>query len=84
MDKLSHDLHQTISDIWRKNLLGNIVLSSATLPTNIQLVLDDYQKRFGGEIIKLNPIILDKNVKLLDKSNKVITIPYLYSKYENK
>ncbi len=82
MDKLSHDLHQTISDIWRKNLLGNIVLSSATLPTNIQLVLDDYQKRFGGEIIKLNPIILDKNVKLLDKSNKVITIPYLYSKYE--
>ena len=65
-----------------KESLGNIVLSSATLPSSIQLVLDDYQKRFDGVIIKLNPIILDKNVKLLDKNNKIITIPYLYPKYE--
>lgn len=82
MDRPDHELHQTIRDIWRKNLLGNIVLSSATLPTTIQPVLDDYQKRFSGEIIKLNPIILDKNVKLLDKENRVISIPYLYPDYD--
>ena len=35
MDRPGHELHQTIRDIWRKNLLGNIVLSSATLPTSI-------------------------------------------------
>ena len=51
--------------------MGNIVLSSATLPTSILPVLDDYQQRFGGEIIRLNPIILDKNVKLLDKENPI-------------
>lgn len=82
MDRPDHELHQTIRDIWRKNLLGNIVLSSATLPTTIQPVLHDYQKRFSGEIIKLNPIILDKNVKLLDKENRVISIPYLYPDYD--
>lgn len=82
MDRPDHELHQTIRDIWRKNLLGNIVLSSATLPTSILPVLDNYQQRFGGEIIKLNPIILDKNVKLLDKENRVISIPYLYPDYD--
>lgn len=82
MDRPGHELHQTIRDIWRKNLLGNIVLSSATLPTSIHPVLNDYQQRFSGVIIKLNPIILDKNVKLLDKENRVISIPYLYPDYD--
>ena len=82
MDRPEHELHQTICDIWRKNLLGNIVLSSATLPSSILPVLDNYSQRFSGEIIKLNPIILDKNVKLLDKENRVISIPYLYPSYD--
>ena len=82
MDRPEHELHKTIRDIWRKNLLGNIVLSSATLPTSIQSVLDDYHKRFSGEIIKLDPIILDKNIKLLDKDNRIISIPYLYPDYD--
>lgn len=82
MDKSEHESHKIITKIWKNNLIGNIVLSSATLPKNISQVLNDYRQRFSGEIIELNPIIINKNVKLLNKDNHIVSIPYLYPNYK--
>ena len=47
LDYKEHDYHAIISDIWKKNLIPNIVLSSATLPTKdeIQDTLVDFMNR---------------------------------------
>ena len=48
MDYQEHEFHQYISDIWQKNTIPNIILSSATLPheSDLQDTITDYTSRF--------------------------------------
>jgi len=52
MDYDKHDFHEIIHNNWSQNLIPNIILSSATLPKEGELMttLQDYKVRFGGEI----------------------------------
>ena len=52
MDYEEHPFHEIIQNNWSKNLIPNIVLSSATLPKQGEIidVISDYRGKHGGDI----------------------------------
>ena len=56
LDYETHDHHQQIQNIWSKNIIPNIVMSSATLPLENELpeTIADYKSKFkNGQILKI-------------------------------
>ncbi len=83
MDYENHEFHDYISEIWKKNIIPNIILSSATLPHQHELqdTILDYQSRFEGSIV--HSIIshdCNKSIPLTNSKNQ-IEMPHL--KYDN-
>lgn len=85
LDYKEHPLHEIINNIWIKNKISTMILSSATLPNNTEIkpVLDSYKNKFPNGIIKRlsNPIV-EQNIKLLDKDNNIISIHNIYRDQE--
>jgi hypothetical protein len=57
MDYINHDLHSIIKENWTKNLIPNVVLSSATLPKVYELdqTIADFSAKFADfKYIKIN------------------------------
>jgi hypothetical protein len=79
MDYPEHEFHQYISEIWQKNVIPNIILSSATLPhqEDLQETITDFTSRFNDSII-YNIISHDcnKSIPLVNVSNQ-IEMPHL-------
>ena len=51
MDYDSHPLHEIIELNWRINEIPNIILSSATLPNNLDLLIQNYKKNLKENFI---------------------------------
>jgi hypothetical protein len=79
MDYDHHSLHESLSQIWKKNVIPRIVLSSATLPNNLEPIVEDYKKRFEGEFYKIETIDHLSNITLLDSKQNII-MPHNYFK----
>ena len=54
LDYDTHDCHDTIAKNWSENVIPNVVLSSATLPSEdmIRPVIDDFSNRFDNAIVQ--------------------------------
>lgn len=72
MDKDTHCLHDIIKHNWDKNVIPNIILSSATLPNNLQSIVDNYKIKFNGthHVIETNDEFT--NLTLVDNDGYVI------------
>ena len=83
MDYEKHDFHDKISEIWQKNIIPNIILSSATLPheDELQETICDFRSRFdNGSIYTITSYDCNKSISLINIKNE-IELPHL--KYNN-
>ena len=83
MDYENHEFHQYISEIWQKNMIPNIILSSATLPheSDLQETISDYTARFdNSRVYNIVSHDCNKSIPLINGNNQV-EMPHL--KYNN-
>jgi hypothetical protein len=78
LDMEEHPFHETIHNVWAKNVVPSIVLSSATLPSeaNMRSVISDYQDRFGGAVHHILGVDCDRSVGILSPDCKYV-LPHL-------
>ena len=70
MDRATDPLHELIQDNWRQNLIGNIVLSCATLPREYEILdtIADFRERFdGARIHTITSYDCKKSISVLSK-----------------
>jgi len=84
LDYETHEHHQEIQNIWSKNIIPNIVLSSATLPleADIPETITDYKSKFtGGQVYSIVSHDCEKSIPIVNCENNV-ELPHLkYSDY---
>ena len=86
MDYAEHEIHPIIHNNWVKNLIPNIVLSSATLPheDEMQDTLLDFRARFGGgEIHSIISYDCKKTIPIINKEGFVDMPHYISETYED-
>ena len=83
LDYQNHPFHEIIQKNWKHNQIPNIVLSSATLPKEQEImgVIGDYRGKFGGEIVSIISHDCKKTIPLLTKSNQISLPHYEFSNY---
>ena len=85
MDQPEHELHATIHENWRQNIIPNIVLSSATLPKLHELTetISNFIAKFPNT--KINNIVshdCKKSIPLINKNGYVILPHLITEEYE--
>jgi len=86
LDYQNHEFHSIIQDVWNKNKIPNIILSSATLPKEdeIQNVIIDFQCKFNDSMIyTISSDDCKKTIPILNKYGYVELPHYLYNNYED-
>ena len=85
MDYPVHDFHKIIKNNWQKNLIPNVVLSSATLPRPEEMVstFGDFRKRFeNAEIHTIRSYDCKKTIPLYTKEGMAVMPHYMNSNYQ--
>ena len=74
MDYETHDLHASISKLWEVNKVPNIILSSATLPNESDLLpmTQKYKDKYGGEVFYVESIDETTQITLLDSKGQIV------------
>jgi hypothetical protein len=82
LDYSDHPLHAQISSNWKDNIIPNIVLSSATLPKEHEIMptIDSFRSKFAGKVVSIISHDCKKTISILTKENSV-ALPHL--RYEN-
>jgi hypothetical protein len=83
LDYENHGHHSEIQNIWSKNIIPNVVLSSATLPLidEIPETITDFKSRFpNSQIYSIVSHDCEKSIPILNSENYV-ELPHL--KYEH-
>jgi len=84
MDYENHDFHKIIRKNWRKNLVPNIVLSSATLPKLHELTetITDFKNKFvGAQVFNVVSHDCKKSIPLINKDGFVVLPHHLNEDY---
>lgn len=85
MDYEDHELHSIIKKNWSKNIIPNVVLSSATLPKMHELTqtIADFNNKFANASIT-NIVSHDcrKTIPLINNNGYVIMPHYVHENYE--
>jgi hypothetical protein len=84
LDYTEHEIHKTIQENWKQNLIPNVVLSSATLPKQHELTetLPDFLMKFpGGSICNIVSHDCKKSIPMLNKDGFVVLPHYLSENY---
>tara|TARA_Y100000992_G_scaffold270277_1_gene210523 strand:- start:512 stop:2944 length:2433 start_codon:yes stop_codon:yes gene_type:complete len=84
LDYEQHECHNYINEIWKENIIPNIILSSATLPDDEELqdVIEDFNNKF--ELPNFSRIISNdckKTIPIVNSSNYVELPHLLYKNY---
>ena len=83
MDYTEHEFHQYITDNWQKNIIPNVILSSATLPCqeDLQETIVDFTSKFeNSRIYNITSHDCNKSIPLIN-TNNFVEMPHL--KYSN-
>ena len=86
LDYNEHDFHKTIRKNWKKNVIPNVVLSSATLPKLNELTetIPDFLNKFpGAEICNIVSHDCKKSIPIVNKDGFVVLPHQLYENYED-
>jgi hypothetical protein len=84
LDYAEHEFHKIIKENWLKNLIPNVVLSSATLPQRAELVdtINDFCGKFeGAEVHDIVSYDCKKTIPLINKEGFVEMPHYLSADY---
>lgn len=84
MDYNEHNFHSTIRKNWKKNIIPNIVLSSATLPklTDLTETMPDFLNTFPeAEIVNIVSHDCKKSIPIINKEGFVVLPHYLNANY---
>lgn len=85
MDYAEHDFHKIIRKNWKKNLIPNMVLSSATLPKLNELTetIPDFKQKFpNSEIYNIVSHDCKKSIPIINKDGYVVLPHYLSDNYD--
>ena len=85
LDYKQHEIHSIIHENWSKNLIPNVILSSATLPQEdeIQKTLSDFRSRFdNANIISINSYDCKKTIPIINKNGYVEMPHYIFKDYD--
>jgi hypothetical protein len=85
MDYQDHDFHKIIRRNWKKNLIPNMVLSSATLPKlhEITETITDFKNKFdGAQVFSIVSHDCKKSIPLINKDGLVVLPHHLNQDYE--
>jgi hypothetical protein len=87
MDYEEHDFHQIIKKNWTNNIIPNIVLSSATLPFEDEMMetIMDFKNKFVDKSPEVHSIVsydCKKTIPLVNKDGYVVMPHYLHSDYD--
>jgi hypothetical protein len=86
LDYDKHEFHSTIRNNWKKNVIPNVVLSSATLPKLHELTetIPDFLSKFPeAEICNVVSHDCKKSIPLINKDGFVVLPHYLYQDYDD-
>ena len=85
MDYQTHSFHEIIKDNWSKNLIPNIVLSSATLPKENELpnVISDYIGKFGGQVESIISHDCKKSIPIINRQGEIYLPHFQCTTYED-
>jgi hypothetical protein len=75
LDYDDHEFHTILQNNWEKNEINNIILSSATLPSQeeiMPMILGFKQKFKDGEMFEIKSYECKKSIPLLDSKSKII------------
>lgn len=84
LDYDEHEFHSTIRKNWKKNCIPNVVLSSATLPKQSELVetIPDFLNKFANaEICNIVSHDCKKSIPIINKDGLVVLPHYLCPEY---
>ena len=79
LDVAEHPLHDQIHKLWADNKISKVVLSSATLPKEIEMLdmIDDFRDRFSNVgVFNITSVDCKKTISLLD-ANGMCVLPHL-------
>jgi hypothetical protein len=85
MDYEEHDFHKIIRRNWKKNLIPNMVLSSATLPKLHELTetITDFKNKFAGaQVFSIVSHDCKKSIPLINKDGFVVLPHHLNEDYD--
>jgi len=85
LDYEEHEFHSIIKNNWSKNMISNIVLSSATLPSfdEMQETINNYKERFYGNIYLIKNYDCSKSISLVNREGYYEAPHYLTDNYKN-
>lgn len=73
MDYDDHPLHSSLKYIWNINKISKIIFSSATLPKNLEPLIENYKNKFKeGQHFKVESFDEITNIKLIDSYSNVV------------
>ena len=83
LDYEEHPCHQIIKKNWSENIIPNIILCSATLPTEDEITetIDNYKERFNGDIYSIKSNNYNKSISLINKEGNLTSLHSLYDDY---
>ena len=84
LDYENHEYHSIIKRNWNENKIPNIVLSSATLPTQDDLVenIKSYKSRFNGNFYFIKNVDYSKTISLINRDGYIVTPHHLTNDYK--
>lgn len=85
LDYENHEFHSIIQNVWSKNKIPNVILSSATLPKEdeLQNVIIDFKCKFNDSMIyTVSSDDCKKTIPIINKFGYVELPHYLYDDYE--
>jgi hypothetical protein len=85
LDYEEHQFHEIIKNNWTKNIIPNIVLSSATLPTFEEMTptISDYKYRFSGNVYSIKNYDCSKSISLINREGYCEAPHYLINDYKS-
>lgn len=84
LDYETHPYHAIIHRTWSKNVIPNIVLSSATLPKENEIanVIADFRTKFSGQVHNIVSHDCKKSIPVLNKAGAVELPHFLFEDYD--
>ena len=86
LDYETHEFHDIISNNWKENVIPNIILSSATLPLQEEIIpcIQSFKLKFiDGNIYDIVSHECKKTIPLIDNNGYVILPHYIFDTFDD-
>ena len=85
LDYDEHECHEIMKNNWKKNVIPNVILSSATLPKHqeIQPCIANFMEKFPtAEVNEICSYDCKKTIPIYDTKGRVVLPHYMFSTYK--